>query len=489
MLSTSTVSKLLCKTAKKERKRELPLWMPGDWSLWWKWRQGSWWRFPSPHPSPAAPGGTWGRGNQTSRHETEHWYAKISNWFEVKLKTTFNSQWLVRAMWQQLRIGNLLLLWRLQLLHGLVILVVDLLLQLLTMVLHRLDLLRPALLVLVQLLHAHTQTERNVHAIKKKYPHTQYMYVYTVINTETKSAFSFVCGGLAEQRTDPWELYLHSRIQLFIQFANLLPQLLQVVGLVQDVRVHLEETQRKCFSSLPRLGNKHLWYCRNRRRYLLTRLLQAEFHVGQLRVLLLHVADELSQAHLKHKNSAQYKDSPACSIKLFIFILVLIKAKDGNWPLNWVSRTCVSVLCWMTLPDPQLNCLIWKSWPCAFLADTGTSCSLRASLWYSDSFASSWGEKRKKRAGQTPVQVHWAHSQPQAGPLLELELHTDPLFGFGQSDLLVPLVLLCLFKRLGEAADGLLELPLLPVDPLNVGWSELLVLVLELELEPLVVVL
>lgn len=64
-------------------------------------------------------------------------------------------------------------------------------------------------------------------------------------------------------------------------------------------------------------------------------------------------------------------------------------------------------------------------------------------------------------------------------------MHTDSLFSFGQSDLLVPLVLLCVFKRLGEAADGLLELPLLPVDALNIGWSELLVL--DLDLEPLVV--
>lgn len=66
---------------------------------------------------------------------------------------------------------------------------------------------------------------------------------------------------------------------------------------------------------------------------------------------------------------------------------------------------------------------------------------------------------------------------------------THSLFGFGQSDLLVPLVLLCLFQRLGEAAEGLLELLLLPVDPLNVGWRELLLLVLELEFEPLVVLL
>lgn len=66
-------------------------------------------------------------------------------------------------------------------------------------------------------------------------------------------------------------------------------------------------------------------------------------------------------------------------------------------------------------------------------------------------------------------------------------MHTDSLFGFGQSDLLVPLELLCLFQRLGEVADGLLELPLLPVDALNVGWSELLVL--DLDLEPLLVVL
>lgn len=39
-------------------------------------------------------------------------------------------------------------------------------------------------------------------------------------------------------------LHLHSRIQALIQLANLLSQLLQVIGLVQDVRVHLEETHR-----------------------------------------------------------------------------------------------------------------------------------------------------------------------------------------------------------------------------------------------------
>lgn len=66
-------------------------------------------------------------------------------------------------------------------------------------------------------------------------------------------------------------------------------------------------------------------------------------------------------------------------------------------------------------------------------------------------------------------------------------MHTDSLFGFGQSDLLVPLVLLRLLERLAEAGDGLLELPLLSVDPLHVGWGELLVL--ELELQLLVVVL
>lgn len=80
----------------------------------------------------------------------------------------------------RLHISHLLLLCRLQLLHGLVVPVVDLLLQLLTMVLHRLDLLRPALLVLVQLLRTQTQTQRDkARGITK----------YTVINTETKSLF------------------------------------------------------------------------------------------------------------------------------------------------------------------------------------------------------------------------------------------------------------------------------------------------------------
>ncbi len=49
-------------------------------------------------------------------------------------------------------------------------------------------------------------------------------------------------------------------------------------------------------------------------------------------------------------------------------------------------------------------------------------------------------------------------------------------FHFGQSDLLVPLVLFSIFKRLAETGDGLLEFPLLSVDPLYISWSELLVL-------------
>lgn len=97
-------------------------------------------------------------------------------------------------------------------------------------------------------------------------------------------------------------------------------------------------------------------------------------------------------------------------------------------------------------------------------------------------------EETTGRAGQTEAQVHCAHCKPKAAPLFTRvsRMHTDSLFGFGQSDFLVPLVVLRLFERLGEAGDGLLELPLLSVDPLHVGRSELLVL--ELELELLVVV-
>lgn len=41
--------------------------------------------------------------------------------------------------------------------------------------------------------------------------------------------------------------YLHATIQPFIQFANLLSQLLHVIGFVQDVRIHLEDTQTQTF--------------------------------------------------------------------------------------------------------------------------------------------------------------------------------------------------------------------------------------------------
>lgn len=47
---------------------------------------------------------------------------------------------------------------------------------------------------------------------------------------------------------------------------------------------------------------------------------------------------------------------------------------------------------------------------------------------------------------------------------------------FGQNNLLIPLVLLSIFKRLAETGDGLLEFSLLSVDPLNISWSKLLVL-------------
>lgn len=60
------------------------------------------------------------------------------------------------------------------------------------------------------------------------------------------------------------------------------------------------------------------------------------------------------------------------------------------------------------------------------------------------------------------------------------------LFHVGQSDLLVPLVLFSVFERLAEAGDGLLQLSLLSVDPLHIGWSELLVLQLVLEIITLV---
>jgi len=38
------------------------------------------------------------------------------------------------------------------------------------------------------------------------------------------------------------ELYLHVTIQQFIQLADLLSQLLQIVGLVHDVGIHLDDT-------------------------------------------------------------------------------------------------------------------------------------------------------------------------------------------------------------------------------------------------------
>lgn len=41
--------------------------------------------------------------------------------------------------------------------------------------------------------------------------------------------------------------YLHATIQPFIQFANLLSQLLHVIGFVQDVRIHLGDTQTQTY--------------------------------------------------------------------------------------------------------------------------------------------------------------------------------------------------------------------------------------------------
>lgn len=128
-----------------------------------------------------------------------------------------------------LRISHLLLLCRLQLLHGLVVPIVDLLLQLLPMVLHRLDLLCPALLVLVQLLH--TQKKKIVHSDEHMTKTALLICVRWTLSVSDTSARAL--------------LYLHSRIQPLIQLANLLSQLLQVIGLVQDVRVHLEETHRQ----------------------------------------------------------------------------------------------------------------------------------------------------------------------------------------------------------------------------------------------------
>lgn len=65
-------------------------------------------------------------------------------------------------------------------------------------------------------------------------------------------------------------------------------------------------------------------------------------------------------------------------------------------------------------------------------------------------------------------------------------LQTHLLLDFGQSDLLVPLVLFGIFQRLVEAGDGLLEFPLLSVDPLHISRSKLLVLELDLQGIPLV---
>lgn len=47
---------------------------------------------------------------------------------------------------------------------------------------------------------------------------------------------------------------------------------------------------------------------------------------------------------------------------------------------------------------------------------------------------------------------------------------------FGEGDLFVPRVLLDLLQRHAQTGDGVLELVLLPVDPLHVGRGELLVL-------------
>lgn len=44
----------------------------------------------------------------------------------------------------------------------------------------------------------------------------------------------------------------------------------------------------------------------------------------------------------------------------------------------------------------------------------------------------------------------------------------------GQRDLLFPHVLLSLLQVFGQAVDGLLQPTLLPVDPLDICWGELL---------------
>lgn len=60
--------------------------------------------------------------------------------------------------------------------------------------------------------------------------------------------------SLFKQHEAVHKLYLHVTVQPFIQFTNLLPQQLQIIGLVQDVRIQLEHTnkhkQYKCHSTI-----------------------------------------------------------------------------------------------------------------------------------------------------------------------------------------------------------------------------------------------
>lgn len=140
--------------------------------------------------------------------------------------------------------SHLLLLCCLQLLHGLIVTVVYLLLEKLTMVLHRLHLLCPALLLSGQLLQ--TQTHRKS-KLRRTHVSRQHLQRTTIHCGKQLASCVHVLWHASMKQTDLCVLYLHFRIQSFIQLANLLSELLHVVGLVQDVRVHLEGTCKNVF--------------------------------------------------------------------------------------------------------------------------------------------------------------------------------------------------------------------------------------------------
>lgn len=138
--------------------------------------------------------------------------------------------------------SHLLLLCCLQLLHCLIVTVVYLLLEKLTMVLHRLHLLRPALLLSSQLLQTQTHRKSKVRRTRVCHRHLQRTAIQCGTFPKQLASCVHVLRHPSMKQTDLCVLYLHFRIQSFIQLANLLSQPLYVIGLVQDVRVHLEGT-------------------------------------------------------------------------------------------------------------------------------------------------------------------------------------------------------------------------------------------------------